>query len=214
MSSHPDDLDDLDDLATLWAEEPPAGERAELIELAQRVSWRATLFHYWDIGLGLAIAAGVLLAILLQPAPVTIAIGLVAAAGLFWSTWKRHLLKKQVELLLRVNERTQLLDVQIRRVTTDLHRALVTLFAMPPAILLFGMLTHSLDHGGSLAGLGEAVIGKFTDGLLGPALVAAMLTLIVQQAQIARRLRRELRRLRLLSGQYREESQLDTMAVG
>jgi hypothetical protein len=208
------DAHDLDDLAALWAEEPAADEQAELVGLAQRVSRRATLFHYWDIGLGVAIAAGVLLAILLQPAPVTIAIGLVAAGGLLWSTWKRHLLKKQIELLLEVNERSHLLDAQIRRVTTDLHRARLSLFAMPPAIVLFGMLTHSLNRGGSLAGIGQAVVEKFMEGLVGPAVVAAMLTLIVQQAQIARRLRRELIRLEVLRGQYREEAQLDGLTVG
>ena len=208
------DFGDFDDFARLWAEEPSADERKELVEIAERVSWRATLLRHWDVGLGVAIAAGVLLAILAKPAPVTLAIGLVAAGGLLWSTWKRHLLKKQIALLLDVKERTQLLDLEMRRVTTDLHRAQVGLFASPVAIILFGILTHSLGQGGSLAGLGQAVAEKFTDGLIGPALVAAMLTLIVQQVQIVRRLRSELRRLGTLSGQYRHEAQLDMLAVG
>jgi hypothetical protein len=208
------DFHDLDDLAGFWAEEPSADEQVALAVLAQRVSWRATLFHYWDLGLGIAIAAGVLLAILLRPAPVTLAIGFVAAGGLLWSSWKRHLLKQQVELLLDISERTHLLDVQIQRVAADLHRARVTLFAMPPALVLFGMLTHSLNGGGSLAGLAQAVVEKFLDGLVGPALVAAMLTLMIQQAQIARRLKSEQRRLQLLSGQYQEEARLDRVVLG
>ena len=208
------DFDDLDDFASLWAEEPQRDERKELVDLARRVSWRATLLQYWDLGLGGAIALAVLLAILSKPAPVTLAIGLVAAGALLWSTWKRHLMRKQIIDLLDVSERTHLLDLQIRRATTDLNRALVSLIASPLVILLFGMLTHSIDHGGSLLGLGHAVADKFTDGLVGPALAAAMLTLIVQQVQIVRRLRGELRRLAVLSGEYRREAQLDGMAVG
>lgn len=206
--------DDFDDLAALWAEEPAAEEQAELVGLAQRVSWRAMLLQYWDVGLGVAIAFGAVLAVLLQPAPVTLAIGLVAAGGLFWSTWKRHLLKKQVALLLGVSERTHLLDVEIRRVTTDLHRAVVGLFATPAAITLFAVLTYSLDHGGSLAGLGQAMTEKLSGSLAGPAVVAAMLTLMIQQVQIVRRLRRELRRLQIVSGEYRDEAQLDRMLAG
>ncbi len=208
------DFHDLDDLASLWAEEPAREERAELAQLARRVSWRATFLHYWDVGLGVAIALGVLLAVLSRPAPVTLAIGLVAAGALLWSTWKRHLLKKHVAHLLDVSERTHLLDLEIRRATTDLHRALVGLFASPLAILLFGMLTHSFRHEGSLLGLGQAVAGKLTDGFVGPAVAAAMLTLIVQQVQIVRRLRSELRRLAALSGEYCREAQLDKMAFG
>jgi hypothetical protein len=208
------DLHDLDDLAALWAEEPSLNERSELCALAQRVSWRATLFQYWDAGLGVAIAAAVLLAILARPAPLTLAIGLIAAAGVLWSTRKRHLLKKRVALLLRVSERTKFLDLEIRRVKTDLHLALVGLSASPLAILLFGMLTHSFDQGGSLAGFGQAVAEKLTDGLIGPALMAAMLTVIIQQVQIVRGLRSELRRLVALSDEYREEAQLDRLTVG
>jgi hypothetical protein len=207
------DFHDLDDFASLWAEEPTPDEKAELVGLAQRVSWRATFLEYWDIGLGVAIAAAALLAVLLQPAPVTLAIGLVAAGGLLWSTWKRHLLKRQVTLLLEVSDRTHLLDLEVRRISTDLQRALVGLVATPPAIALFGMLTHSLSQGGSLAGFGGAVIRNFSSGPVGPMVVAAVLTLIFQQIQIIRRLRRELHRLQIVSGEYREEAQLDFVAI-
>lgn len=208
------DFHDLDDLASLWAEEPSHEEQEELSALARHVSWRATVFHYWDIGLGAAIAAGVLLAVLLQPAPVTLAVGLVAAGGLLWSTWKRHQLKKQVGLLMEVSERSRLLDLQIRRIHTDLRGALVGLFATPPTIILFGMLAHSVEQGGSLAGFGEMLVANFFESLVGPACLAAMLTLIVQQAQSVRRLQGELRRLRALSGEYREEARLDGITVG
>lgn len=207
-------LHDLDDLAALWAEEPSQEEQEELVKLAQRVSWRAMLFHHWDMGLGIAIAAAVLIALVLQPAPVTLAIGLVAAGGLLWSTWKRHLLKKQVLLLLEVSERTHLLDLEIRRVRTDLHRAVVGLLATPPAILLFAMLTHSVGQGGSLAGFAQAAGARLFEVPVGPVSLAAILTLLYQQSQIARRLNGELRRLQILSGEYREEAQLDGVAVG
>jgi hypothetical protein len=208
------DLHDLDDLAALWAEEPKHEERQEFAALARRVSWRAAFLHYWDIGLGVAIAVGVLFAVVLQPAPVTFAVGLVAAGGLLWSTWKRHLLKKQVMLLLEVSERTQFLDLEIRRVRTDLHRAVVGLLATPPAILLFAMLTHSVGQGGSLAGFAQAAGARLFEGPVGPVSLAAILTLLYQQSQIARRLNCELRRLKFLSGEYRQEARLDGVALG
>jgi hypothetical protein len=208
------DIHDLDDFPALWAEEPVEEERAELHGIARRVSLRATLFHYADLALGVAIALGALLAVVLQPAPVTLAVGIVAGGGLFWSSWRRHLLKKEIALLMQVSDRTDLLEIQTRRVTTDLHRSVIGLLATPPAIVLFALLSHSLVQGGSLAGFQDMLIRHFVNSLVGPMLVAAMLTLIYQQAQIVRRLRSELHRLRILSGQYREEARLDRMAVG
>lgn len=205
---------DLDDFAALWAEPPTTAEQTEVRAIARRVSVRATFFEYADLGVGLFIAAAVLIALLLQPAPVTLAIGLVAAAALLWSSWQRHQLKRQIVSLLEVSDRTDLLERQIRRVGTSLRHAMLGLVAAPPVFLLFAMLTQSLYAGGSLAGFGDAVIEAVTAVPVGPAIVAAMLTLIIQQVQTVKRLKGELRRLRALAGEYREEARLDRIAIG
>lgn len=205
---------DLDDFASLWADEPTREERSELFDIARRVSFRAGLLDLADLGVAAFIAAGLLLAVLLQPAPVTVAIGSVAAFGLLWTSWKRYLLKKQVAQLLEIDDRTDLIDLQIRRVTTDLHRSLIGLFATPPAIILCAMLNHALEQGGSLAGFGDVLIVGLMNVPVGPAVVAGMAALIIQQVNIVRRLRSELRRLQTLGGEYRAEARLDAMAIG
>jgi hypothetical protein len=206
--------DDFDDLASLWAEEPTPPERTELNTIARWVDLRGRLFEYGDLGIGILIAVAVLVALAIQPRPVTMAVGLVAAAGLLWSSWKRHQLKQQVVAMLDVDDRTDLLDRQIRRVTTSLHHALLGLFAAPPVFLLFAMLTQSLFQGGSLAGFGPAIIEALMTVPVGPALGAAMLTLVFQQFQTVKRLRREVEQLHALAGEFREEARLDRIAIG
>ena len=207
-------LHDLDDLAGLWAEEASADEQAELHAMACRVARRAALIDHADLGIGLAIAAAVLVALLLRPAPVPLAVGLVAAAALLWSSWTRFQLKRQILASLEVSDRADLLDRDIRRVTTALHHAQLGLFAAAPVFLLFAMLTHSVFQGGSLAGFVSAMSGAMATMPVGPAIAAALLTLIVQQARTVRRLQGELRSLHALVGAYREEMRLDRIALG
>lgn len=207
-------LHDLDDLAFLWAEEPTAGEREALEAIARRVSFRDALLDYADPAIAALITAGVLAALLLQPAPVTVAVGLVAAAALLWSSWKRYQLKRQIIASLEISNRCDLLERQIGRVRGSLHHAQLGLVAAPPVFLLFAMLTHSIYQDGSLAGFGPAVIGAVTDVPVGPAIAAALLTLVVQQVRTVRQLRFELQRLQALAGEYGEEMRLDRIALG
>ena len=211
MSVHPEEFDNL---ASLWAEEPSFEQRTEFRSLAEQISLRATILEYADLAIGIAIAAGVFVALALRPAPVTLAVGLVAAAGLLWSSWRRHLLRRQIASLLVVSDRTDLLDLQIRQVTTALQRSLIGVVAVVPVYLLFAMLTHSIQSGGTLAGFGSTLLMAMTEMPVGLAIAAAMLTLIVQQVITAQRLRLELRRLQMLAGQYREEARLDRIALG
>ena len=76
------------------------------------------------------------------------------------------------------------------------------------------MLTHSVFQGGSLAGFVSAMSGAMATMPVGPAIAAALLTLIVQQARTVRRLQGELRSLHALVGAYREEMRLDRIALG
>jgi hypothetical protein len=207
-------LHDLDDLAGLWAEEPTPEHETELRAIAGRVSLKGLVLQYADLGIGILITAMVLLALITRPAPVTVAVGLVAAAGLVWSSWKRHLLKTQIDLLLLTGDRSDLLDREIARVEAHLHRALVALWAAPPAVLLFAVLAYSIENGGSLAGFTDNMIRSATLFPVGPAILAAILTLLFQQVRLVQGLRQELIALQILRGEYREETRLDRVALG
>ena len=207
-------LHDLDDLAGLWAEEPTPEHETELRAIAGRVSLKGLVLQYADLGIGILITAMVLLALITRPAPVTVAVGLVAAAGLVWSSWKRHLLKTQIDLLLLTGDRSDLLDREIARVEAHLHRALVALWGAPPAVLLFAVLAYSVENGGSLAGFTDNLIRSATLFPVGPAILAAILTLLFQQVRLVQGLRQELIALQILRGEYREETRLDRVALG
>jgi len=207
-------LHDLDDLAGLWAEEPTPEHETELRAIAGRVSLKGLVLQYADLGIGILITAMVLLALITRPAPVTVAVGLVAAAGLVWSSWKRHLLKTQIDLLLLTGDRSDLLDREIARVEAHLHRALVALWAAPPAVLLFAALAYSIENGGNLAGFTDNLIKSATLFPVGPAILAAILTLLFQQVRLVQGLRQELIALQILRGEYREETRLDRVALG
>ena len=171
-------LHDLDDLVGLWTEEPTAGEREELSSVAARVVTRDSIHRHADLGLGLLIAAGVLVALLVEPSPVSLGVGLVAAATLLWSTWQRHRLTQEIDLLLRIDDRFDLIERQIRRVAGKLLHARLGLWAAPPVMMLFAMLTYSMGNDGSLAGFTDHLARSVALFPLGPAVAAAILPLL------------------------------------
>ena len=209
-----DGFQDFDDLGSLWTEETVAGERDHVQALARNVPLRAKLLDLADLGIGLAIAALVLLTLLVRPAPVTLAVGMVASAALLWSSWTRYQLKRQILMSLAAGDRSDLLERDIGRVTRSLHHAQLGLWAAAPVFLLFAMLTHSVFNGGSLAGFASAMIGAVATVPVGPAILAALLTLLIQQLRTVRRLEGELQNLHALAGAYREELRLDGLVHG
>lgn len=207
------DEPNMDDWAALWAEEPPLAEREEVHAIAARVSRRARLFEYADLAVAIVITAGVLLALLVRPSPVTLAVGFVAAAGVFWPCWQRHQLKSEIKQLVSISDRFRLIELQHRRLAAELRRSTLALLGTPIAILLFAMLTHSLERGGSLHGFSTMLLEALTDLPVGPIIIATMLTVIVQQVRTVRRLRSELSETEALGGEYRRELRLDQTAL-
>jgi hypothetical protein len=200
---------DLGELTALWNDDLPASEQAALSAVAARVSARARLAESLDLAIAVAIAAGVALAIAFRPAPVTIAVGAVAATGLLWTSWNRHRLQGRMREMAGLSGGQELVEREIAMLTTASHRSLMGLIAILPAVLLFALLTHSIQHGGTLAGFGDLMLAGLFDVPVGPAILAAILTLFVQQARLVRRQRRELLALRDVGGQYRAEAALD-----
>ncbi len=205
---------DMDDWAALWAEEPSCEEQVELHAIAKRVTLREAVFQYADFALAVLLAAGVLVALAIRPAPATIAVGLIAALGVLWYSWKQHELKRQIVALLETRKRADLLDLEIKRAQTALTRSTLGLWGTPPAIILFAALTYGIWNGGSFDGFGDMLIRSAMEVPAGPAIVAAMLTLTFQQLQIVQRLSRELQRLQMLSREYQHEASLDRAELG
>jgi hypothetical protein len=204
----------MDEWAALWTESLGVEDEVRAQAIARGVGRRARLLENADLGIGILIAAAVFAALVLKPAPVTLAVGLVAAGGLLWSCWNRHQLRQRIRRQVEVQDRIDLIQSQVTHVRTELQRSIIALIALPPVVLLFAMLTHSLQNGGSLAGFGDMLLRALTAVPVGPAIIAAIVTLIVQQARSVRALRSELRRLQMLEGQYRQEAALDRLSLG
>jgi hypothetical protein len=152
---------DMEDWAALWAEEPSREEQHELARVARRASWRGTLIEYADLGFAICIALCILGAIALQPQPATLAIGLLSAGGLFWSSKKRHMLR-QATLLAEARDRVVLLEHEIARTSAEHKRAAIGMWATPLVILSGAMLAYLLTHSGSLAGFGASLVESMT----------------------------------------------------
>ena len=204
---------DMEDWAALWAEEPSREEQHELARVARRASWRGTLIEYADLGFAICIALCILGAIALQPQPATLAIGLLSAGGLFWSSKKRHMLR-QATLLAEARDRVVLLEHEIARTSAEHKRAAIGMWATPLVILSGAMLAYLLTHSGSLAGFGASLVESMTEVPVGPAITAGILALIYQQVLLAQQLKRGLGELRSLQGAYREEARLDGFLLG
>jgi hypothetical protein len=201
---------DLEDLASLWAEEPSSKEKLDFAVLADRASQRAGFLDYAEQGVAALLSLGVIIGLALQPRPAMIAIGLITVASLGWFSWKRRTLK-QLSVSLGSNDRVALVDTQIRRAQTDLQRATLGFWVVLPGTLLGALLVYSFVVGGDLASFVETLRASVTTIPQGPVLIALILLVFEQQFRLVKRLEAELERLRSLADDYREEMRLDLL---
>ena len=206
------DARDFDDLFIAWRENSALDDE-QLVHIARRASIYGNLVKYADLGIAVLIALAVFIALALRPAPATIAIGSVTAGALVWSSWKRHLVRQNASLRL-LDAGSDFIAREIVRTQSELKRAELGLWFTPPATLLSGMLTYTIVHHGSLKGFGDVVLNALMSLPLGPAVIAAIMTLILYQIRLVGRLKAERLRLQGLDREYQEEARLDRIALG
>jgi hypothetical protein len=202
---------DLEDLASLWAEDPSSNEKLDFAVLAERASKRAGFLDYAEQGVAALLALGVIIGLALQPRPAMITVGLIAVASLGWFSWKRRTLK-QLSMSLASNDRVTLLGTEIKRARTDLQRATLGFWVVLPGTLLGSLLVYSFVVGGDLANFVETLRASVTTFPQGPVLIGLILLVFEQQFRLVKRVQSELERLESLADEYREEMRLDLLA--
>lgn len=205
---------EMDEWAALWREEEPsAQDRSVLQRRARRVAWRSTIFQHADVVLAMVLAFCIVAALATRLQPATAAVGVLSAAGLIWSSRKRHRLS-QAALLIEIRDRTLVLDHEIGRIEAEHGRATLGVWMTPPLILTGALLTFLLRHDGGFAGFRTMLIESMTSLPAGPAVTAGMLALIYHQVLNAQKLKQQLVQLRAIRGEYRAEGRLDGTVPG
>lgn len=197
----------FDDIAALWKQEPDAEERRTFEALARRTGWRARLLRYLDIGLALFVLIGVLLALLWDRGPATVALVLLCIVAIVWSNWKRHKLR-QVALALDTSNREAFVATAMESVRARLRSSSMWIVLLLPSVALGLALIAAATKPPTLGWFLGDVVRRFTSPS-GVAWAVFLALLIIYFGMVNLRLRRELERLKSLENQYREEAARD-----
>jgi hypothetical protein len=197
--------EDFADLESLWRQEPDPEEQRIFRSLARATSRRAKLLQYGEILLALFLVAGVLATLFLAPRPATVALAILLAASLGWSSWKRHNLA-QVAMMLDRSSREAFVASAVQSARARLRRSNLGLALILPGFFLGIAWKTVLSTGGleRLADLGRSLMQP--NGL---AALALILIVLVYFGYANLRLRREFRRLEELQREYRDEAERD-----
>ena len=198
---------DFDAITRLWKQDLSQEEEYAFRALARRASLKARLLRYADFGIAVLLVAAVVISLFLKPAPATLAVGILAIAGIGWSSWRRHRLGRMAASI-ESTDRCALVRVAAANAETDLRRSTFGLWFLLPGVLLGALLGHSLEREG-LAGFGAAFVEGVMDWPWGTGASIAVILTFLYFWRGNRRLRRELERLRALELEYREEARLD-----
>jgi hypothetical protein len=196
---------EFEELSLLWAHEPDAEEQRIFESLARTVSRRAKLIYYIELGLAFFLVIAVTAIVFLDPKPATLALVVLAIAALGWSSWKRYNLH-QVEMIIDCSDREALIASALESAEARMRQSKLSFLLLVPSFFLglalrgttagsFGLFVHTLW---------QSFVQPLT--LVG---AAAVFLLLLYFAREVLRLRRELRRLKGLQRQYREEAALD-----
>lgn len=198
---------DFDDIADLWQQEPSADESRAFEQLARQASRKARLMQYAEIGLGAVLIACVLIALSLDAAPATVAIGALIVLAVSWSAWSRNF-AAEVRRIVDASDRERLLETAVESAAKRLRHSTLGIALLPPGFLLGVLLKYSASTQGNLHGFGSNFLSSLSSGW---GLISLLLVLLAL-AWFLRgnlRLRRDLARLRELQQGYREEARLD-----
>lgn len=200
-------MSEFDDLARLWQQEPTPEEQALFARLARRTSRRARMVERAEVGVGALLIVGVVAYSIWHSAP---AASLLVAAAIIvatiWSSWRRHVLARHARLI-GGNDRREILASGVASARASLKRSAIGMVLLVPGFVLGAMLKYSAMNG-SLDGILAAEIASWSHprGRLSHVVV---LIVLIYLGQVHLRLRRELKRLETLLGQYRDEARLD-----
>lgn len=198
---------DFDDVADLWQQEPSAEESRAFEQLADRASRKARLMQYAELGLGAALIACVLIALSLDAAPATIAIGALIVLAVSWSAWSRNF-AAEVRRMVGTSDRERLIAAAVESARRRLRQSTIGILLLPPGFMLGVLLKYSAVAKGDLRGFLSGFVASLSSGWG----LASLLLVLLALAYFLRgnlRLRRDLARLRQLQEGYREEARLD-----
>jgi hypothetical protein len=195
---------DFDEFAALWQGEPDPAEQAQMEADARRARRRGRLLGFVDVALIALIVLGTVLGTTIAPHPMTIASGLILVVATLWLTWKRRSLR-QLAATLNTSDPAAFVASSIRNARSNLRRATLGLFLLPPFLVVATVFRALLKNGGRL----DQLLGGIIEWAASPrgALILLIATLMMMRLfHSRRRLRTELRRLVGLRAEYEEES--------
>jgi len=198
---------DFDDIADLWQQEPSADESRAFEQLARRASRKARLMQFAEVGLGAVLIACVLIALSLDAAPATVAIGALIVLAVSWSAWSRNF-AAEVRRIVHTSDRERLLDRAVESARRRLRHSTIGIVLLPPGFVLGVLLKYSAGAQGDLRGFLTRFFASLSTGWG----LASLLLVLLALAYFLRgnqRLRRDLARLQQLQRGYREEARLD-----
>jgi hypothetical protein len=196
---------EFEEFSLLWAYEPDAEEQRIFESLARTVSRRAKLIYHIELGLAVLLVVGLIAALFLDKKPATSALVVLVITAVGWSSWKRYNIH-QVALIMDCSDRESLLSSAIESAEARLRQAKLSFMLLVPSFFLGLALRGTMA--GSFSSFLEKLWLSFIQPLTVVGAVAIFLVLVYFGRQIVR-LRRELRRLKVLRGEYREEAALD-----
>lgn len=197
---------DFDEIAALW-QESGQDDRAALDALAARARRQAKLLGYADVAMGVLLATGMVLGVLMEPAPTTGVIALLLITATLWVNWKRRGLR-QMTLTLESSDRESFFRIATRTANANLRRLLLSMYLVPAFMLLAILFRLSIRNGGRLDRPFQ-LLAEWAVSLRGMAIIAVVFIVIALQLRARRRVKAELRRLQALALSYRDEDQRD-----
>lgn len=196
---------DLDHLGDVWRAQPDPAELERLRRSAETVRSRARWGQAADLWLALLVSAVVLILTLSNPTVETGLVGAAAIALILISTIRQRRLRA-LELATLSAPTEQMLDQSILRAQTTVRRAWLSLWMMPPGLLLglgFGAMLDRGEGSGLLERLAQSTNLKILAAVLISLAAAAIATHLIR---IRRQARSELERLIQLREAYAAEN--------
>jgi hypothetical protein len=195
---------DLDEFAALWQDELDPVEQAQMEADARRARQRGRLLGYVDAALIGLILLGTVLGTMVSPHPLTIGLAVLLVVPTIWLSWKRRGLR-QMAATLNTSDPAAFVASSIRNAASDLRRATLGVFLLPPFLVGAVVFRALLKGGGDFDQLLPGITA-WAASPRGAVVLPIAALMMVRLAYSRRRLRTELSRLEVLQAEYQEET--------